>query len=101
MLRRNVVLDSVQRSSPRYALANRPEPSSIGWPCSSITNAYVRDRLMYGDTRKKPPGSWWVTSPSPHCSAGIVPGGCSIAVGCGGCGWMPEPGGYGGGLVVT
>ncbi len=37
--RRSVVLDSTQRSSPRYAFAKRPEPSSIGLPFSSTTNA--------------------------------------------------------------
>jgi len=46
--RRNMVLDWVHSSSPRYALAKRPEPSSIGVPCSSTTNAYERAREMYG-----------------------------------------------------
>ena len=38
ILRRKAVFDSTQTSSPRYVLAKRPEPSSIGSPASSVTN---------------------------------------------------------------
>ena len=37
-LRVKAVFDSSQRSSPRNALANRPDPSSIGLPSVSRTN---------------------------------------------------------------
>jgi len=86
------VLDSTHFSSPRYALANRPDPSSTGWPCSSSANEYARDRVTWVSNEGTLNETWVLSSfsgrdgaatPGP-VGAGVGTGGAAVPAGTGG-----------------